>query len=449
MLIYFHIDELNRDGVVASGLKMECARRGYKVIYGGRSSTRLLYYFHGIFDAIIFPRPHLIYDAFGDSWLDWASNFVTLAGESVGIIVKDDRVSAKTLLEREYFEGERKFIDRINAICLWGSRQRDSLLRLAPDVADKVHIVGHPRHDNRCLSSTVHSVRPMTIGIATRAVALNDYFGRSALEPFETLSSEKFLFEYLDPTTGEGVPCKRAGATPAESICAQAIDVGNTIKIIQMLNDAGYTVSLRVHPKEDVDGWRRLITKANCEVIIDDPQFPITNWLSRLEYVIGPPSTSFYDAVMLGVTPISICMIDSRREYFVNELWEDNNRLMKFIFKPTSIDQILEYIRKGRRLDFSNDVKLILKEEADFPECSNSLSRVVDVCEKLPSIHSEYSYAVRCSLLIIYIFAEFCYMSLWNGWCAIRGRRFNSAIFPLNHIKKTFINDLTVDQPVQ
>ena len=44
--VYFHIDELNRDSVVASALKKELAEKGVKLIYGCRLySYYLIKYF--------------------------------------------------------------------------------------------------------------------------------------------------------------------------------------------------------------------------------------------------------------------------------------------------------------------------------------------------------------------------------------------------------------------
>lgn len=60
MLVYFHIDELNRDAVVASALRMQLHSKGARLIYGSRTSHWLLKYFASLFDAIILPRPLFI-----------------------------------------------------------------------------------------------------------------------------------------------------------------------------------------------------------------------------------------------------------------------------------------------------------------------------------------------------------------------------------------------------
>ena len=85
MNIYFHIDELKRDAVVASALK-KFDKKGHMLVYRNRVSNRLLKYFHSSFDVIVVPRPHVLYDNWGEDWLSWNLRFVTLSTESLGII---------------------------------------------------------------------------------------------------------------------------------------------------------------------------------------------------------------------------------------------------------------------------------------------------------------------------------------------------------------------------
>ena len=69
MIVYFHIDELNRDAITASALKKRFKDCGHRLVYGNRLTFSLLKYFHRIFDVIIIPRPHFLYDHFKDKWL--------------------------------------------------------------------------------------------------------------------------------------------------------------------------------------------------------------------------------------------------------------------------------------------------------------------------------------------------------------------------------------------
>lgn len=443
MNIYFHIDELNRDAVVASALKKKFAQKGHNLVYGNAASNPLLKYFHKAFDVIIFPRPHLIYDTWGDDWLDWKARFVTLSAEALGIICKNHRVMAKTLLDREYFEGDRRYVERINAFCFWGSKQLQAVKDYAPEVLHKCHVVGHPRHDDLCVNrQEVKNTRGQSgqkaVGVITRAVWLNNSFKRGPLSSYVSLFDEHDNYEFHNKITGEKLLSKRAAASPGDMLVVQAIDVENTLKIISRLLQARHHVSLRIHPKENSDTWRDILGRCNLSANVSDPALPITDWLQGLDYLFGPPSTSFYDGVMMGVTPISISNLDARRKASIGELWEDNSRLMEHVFKPENIEDFLQYIDGQARNVDSPEILNILKEEADFPACANAMDRVVDVCL------SEPSNTRRTGLMLLFFrIFEAAYLMAWRIRNLFLGRKENSAMFAMSRKKIRFIDGLT------
>jgi surface carbohydrate biosynthesis protein len=448
MNIYFHIDELHRDAVVASALKIKFANNGHTLTYGNRTSARLLKYFHSAFDVIIMPRPHIIYDNWKDDWLKWDTKFVTLSTESLGLICMDSHVMAKTLLEREYFEGKRNYVDAISAFCLWGSKQLQAIREYCPEVEKKCHVVGHPRQDKFCLPyrlevCTSNSDGKKRVGIITRAVSINDYFGRSALCFFSTLLSEHFQFEYVNNATGEKLNSKRSSAQPAENTIVQSIDVASTIKLISALSSAGYNVVLRIHPKENFIEWQRLLINSGIQIEIVNSKEPFTHFLDSLDYLIGPPSTSFYEAIMSGVTPISISELDDRRKQFVGDLWEDNNCLMPYVFKPKSIKELLKYIDSNKRLIVDDEISKVLKQEADFPECISSLDKVVRICE---SVIDKPKKSSRFFNLLIFLRAQAMLGFLLKLKNKIKGSQDNSARFIMDKFTIRFINSLSVDK---
>jgi len=443
MNIYFHIDELNRDAIVASALKKKFAQKGHRLIYGNRVLNRLLKYFHSAFDIIILPRPHFLYDTWGENWMSWKTRFIMLSTESLGIICKDHHVMARTLLEKDYFEGKRKYIDRIDSFCYWGKKQLRAIEDYAPELLEKCHVVGHPRHDQLCVNGLKSIGRNniqkhKRIGIITRAVALNDYFNRSPLDGYTTLFDPHFQYEYFNKKTGEHLVSKRTQTKPGDTIAVQAIDVQNTLLLINSLTKEGYQVSVRFHPKENIDVWRDILNRCNLKADISDTKFPILKWLQDFNYIIGPPSTSFYDAAMLGVIPVSTCSLDPRRSQFIGELWEDNNRLMEHIYKPKSIASLLNYIEEENRNFVSPEVKSILKEEADFPECRKSLDKVVEVCER----YINDKKAKKISPHLFYIVRSI-YFWAWKLRQNLSGRKQNSASFTISRKTSCFIDSLT------
>ena len=442
MNIYFHIDELKRDAVVASALHKKFAKKGHSLVYGDRVSNRLLKYFHSSFDVIVVPRPHILYDNWGDEWMSWNVRFVILSSESLGIICKDHRVMARTLLEKEYFQGQKQYVNRIDDFCLWGSKQLQAVKDYAPEIEHKCHIVGHPRHDSCSLGekSSQYVVKDK-IGIISRAVALNDYFSRPSLIAFETLFDDHHQYEFFNKKTGEKLKSKRPGAQPLNTLISQAIDAENTLRVIRSLEDLGYEITFRAHPKEDIQTWKYVFNKAGLKANISDAgDQTIADWLNDVKYIVGPPSTSFYDALMLGVTPISLSSIDSRRESCIDELWEDNNHLMPFIYKPKSIDELTEIIVRGEHLYDNSHVLSVLKEEADFPACADSLNKFVSICLDKQDMSANQMDNVR---LVFFESGRILFNSAWKTKSIISKRTETSAMFAMDREKKRYIDKLT------
>lgn len=443
MIVYFHIDELNRDAVVASALKRRMADRGHKLVYGTRILARLVPFFHRAFDVIVMPRPHVFYDNWKTDWIEWDCRFITLSTENLGIICKDLRVMAKTLLENTYFEGRRDYVERIDAFCVWGHRQKQAIIQHAPEVAHKFNVVGHPRHDALCVgrrpADRQSGVPNRRVGVVTRAVALNDYFGRTALDALSVMLDPHFKYEIVDKVTGEGLKSTRVAAMPAENLMAQVLDAKTAILAMAALQAEGIELSLRIHPKERIEVWQRVLEACGINAEISPPQLPITEWLKTLDWVIGPPSTSFYDALMIGVTPIDISTMDARRPALAGELWEDNNRMMPHLPRAASNSELKHLLGSVACLDQSA-VMSILKDEADYPECSNSLEKFVDVCQSVAPRTEANQFA-----LLGFRIAQTIFEAMWKVRNLVIKRKQNSAAFTIGGRVTTFIDNLTKD----
>jgi surface carbohydrate biosynthesis protein len=442
MNIYFHIDELNRDAVVASALRLKFAAKGHRLIYGNRVGNRLLKYFHNAFDVILMPRPHMLYDNWGDDWINWDSRIVMLSTESLGIICKDHLVMARTLLEKDYFEGNKTYIERIDAFCFWGKKQLQAINDYASEVSYKCHVVGHPRHDKVCIKqeSTKNSsldTCKKKVGIITRAVGLNDYFNRSPMEVYSVLFNDHFKYEFHNKKTGEYLVSKRPQTAPSSALVVQAIDLENSLKIIKKLIDEGHQISIRVHPKENSSNWKSLLKSCNLPVEVSDEKMPISDWVSKVDYLVGPPSTSFYDALMLGKTPISIENLDLRRKESIGELWEDHNRLMPYVFKPNSIEELVDIVNTGNVTKNNEEITRILEEEANYPMCANSLNNVLDVCTNIAPKHKD-----RKIVLFIFLFVRRVFFQIWRLKSKLSNRKENSAMFVIGKKESDFIDGL-------
>ncbi|MDA9069031.1 hypothetical protein N9K42_05305 [Gammaproteobacteria bacterium] len=439
MNIYFHIDELKRDSIVASGLKKKFKALGHNLVYGNRVIGPLLKIFHGAFDVIVLPRPHFIADILGRESLDWNQKVVILSTESLGIICKDHEVMARTLLEDSFFNDDPSYVNKISAFCLWGERQKKAIDTYAPEISKKCHIIGHPRHDDCALRNSSRASKKLkNIGIVTRANGLNDYYGRMAIESFEVLFDDHFQFEYINQKSGRKLKSTRPSAYPRNNLIVQSYDTQNLLKIMKALNQQDCKISVRCHPKENLTVWEELFKKCEIEVKISDSMAPITHWLEDIDVVIGPPSTTFYDAAIELTPCISIANIDQSRSQYIGELWEEKNELMKDIIAPDSIEEIITQALVADELVLSESIQKTLKSEADFPECRQSLDKFVDICIEIAT-----PVKPRPVLVALYKITSSIYFTLWAIKNLIISREANSSRFTLSRSTISFIDSLT------
>jgi hypothetical protein len=180
-----------------------------------------------------------------------------------------------------------------------------------------------------------------------------------------------------------------------------------------------------------------LLKNCNLDVEISNEKMPISDCILKVDYVIGPPSTSFYDTLMLGKTPISIGNLDSRRQASVGELWEDNNRLMPFIFKPDSVEDLIDFINNGKTTKLNKEIDSILEEEADFPKCADSLDKICEIC--LESVVNPKNKKIT---LFLFLISRQVFFKIWRLKSRINKRRENSAMFILGKSEVEFIDNL-------
>jgi surface carbohydrate biosynthesis protein len=385
--VYFHIDEFNRDAVTASALKSELKTRNIRLSYGNRFTIGIFKYFERIFDVSILPKPHFMTVYFNEAEIrSLKSSYLMLYTENIGIIANDEfpKMVLKGALDKEFMEGNTVYVDKISAFCFWGSQVANVVKRNHPKLAEKCFIVGHPRHDARCLTArNVGKKNNKSVGIITRFCTLNDYYDRGFLEKLILDSFEnETRYEYKNNNTGDFLLWQRRGASVLNEICYEALDIKNTVSIISRLREADINVSIRVHPREDASVWRSIAKFEDSKIEISEPTEPFNHWAIKQEFVIGPPSTSFYDCEMIGVPTISTHNLNKERSQFVDALFEDNNKLMEYIYAPDEIDDLIKRVTNGGEEPNRNKEKYsVLKAEADFPDQTESISRLADVVE--------------------------------------------------------------------
>ena len=411
MNIYFHIDEFNRDAVVASALKEMTKAKGWRLILGNRQLGSLLPRFEKYFDIVVLPKPTFFMSFFESESIPLLeSNYVMLYTEQIGIMTSKDfpQLALRQMLDKEFMSGDSRCVDKVAAFCFWSNQAKRIVTQYFPELSVKSHVVGHPRHDthaNPILRKLEYSGNK-EIGILTRAVLLNDYFGRNPLENiYENLMNVKRggIVEYQNGHNGKQFISQIRGVNPKNDIFLEAIDFENMLILIEELTKRKYKVNLKLHPKEDSSLYRKLFANMDPNVTIAPSNQPFANWVQGQKFLIGPPSTSFYDAYLTGVLPICTSELNPGRKRLVPAMYEDNNQLMKIVAKPKSISELVDFVENLPEQQYMEmvenpDVLKIIGEEVNFPFHGESLNKVIEVFEK---VHGQKRPSIKRSIGIM------------------------------------------------
>ena len=441
--VYFHIDELNRDSVTASALRKELNIRNIQLIYGGRVYFRLFKYMASFFDAIIFPKPHFL--RYAEKSCFAKSNVLMLYTENIGIIADCDnkKLVLKGALDEEFMSGDTDYVDMVSAFCFWGSGVRDTIVQRYPYLKEKCYIVGHPRHSESALQNKkkLSSSTKKTIGIITRHTYLNDYNQKNPLEKLAQYADDGILYEYYNKETNDFLVNERRGSKPENDAFCEALDAKYIFLIIKEALRKNYKVEVKIHPREGEDTWQKIFIKKGLSVTFVDPTIPFTHWLAGVDYLVGPPSTGFFDSVMLGVFPISINRLDKRRINFETEISDENNKLMDYIAKPESVEQLFNLIENEPTIEYSDELKDILLKEADYPHCADSIKNVADIVEKIINQQNKEKLIVKWSGVIAFhlLIKLFNFIYLYRH----KKKQATSSSFVVTRSVSRFIDNLT------
>jgi surface carbohydrate biosynthesis protein len=406
--IYFHIDELNRDSVVASAVKDMAKKFGWRVVFGNRQLGDFLPRFEKYFDIVVLPKPTFFTSFFNlDEIQNLKAKYVMLYTEQIGIMTSKNfpRLALRQMLDKEFMSGDSRCVDKVAAFCFWSNQARNIVTQYFPQLESKCHVVGHPRHDvlaNPILYRSNFSENK-EIGILTRAVLLNDYFGRNPLENiFEHSKNIKRggVIEYHNDQTGDYFISQIRGTNPKNDVFLEALDFENMMLLIEELLTRGFNLNLKLHPKENSSLYHKLYSDADRRIKIAPQNTPFAHWVQSQKFLIGPPSTSFYDSYLLGILPISTSELNPIRKDFVPEMYEDNNQLMNLVFKPKSVTELVDFIENVSELEYQEmvcnpEISGVLSDEVNFPNQGKSLQRFLQVVESLlidvkPSIRKNF-----------------------------------------------------------
>ncbi len=376
MLVYFHIDELARDAVVASALKKELVNRGSKLVYGNRFTTDyfLRHIDTTIFDAIVLPSLMHYFLAFPNK-NSLPNNIYILQTEAIG-----QATGTLRRLNGKYFgDDHEKFSpwhESVAGFLLWGYAHINPFREFFPSYLDKCRVVGHPRLSKSCkkVASKVKKTK-IVVGFVSRFNLLSPFDNRI---PFESVVSSmrfgKESFPLFENSNNRDVE---------DMFYTEIIDFRVMLQILMTLDQNKYTLTVRPHPRENRLGWIKLAKKLNLNISISTWDEPFGHWLNDVDYIVTPPSTSLYDVFHYGKKAILTSgVVSSRAEHTLTES-DDNNQILKGLCTPKSVDEIVKLIETGDIPYDSENVNLRLQEQVAADIADDSILNIINALSEM------------------------------------------------------------------
>ena len=432
MIIYFHIDELARDAVVASAMKHELKKIGGKLIYGTRFTTCYVLRHFDVFDAIILPSlPHYM-DAFPDKD-SLPDNVFIVQTEAIG-----QATGTLRRLNGKYFGHEpdkcEPWHKSVAAFLLWGYAHLNPFREYYPDYLQKCRVVGHPRLSVSCKPRVKKKkMDKPVVGFVSRFTLLSPFDERT---PFESaITSMKFgkeIFPLYENSPERDVE---------DLFYTEVIDFRVMYQIMASLDPDKFHLTVRPHPRENRTGWQRLAEKLNLNVSVSQWDEPFGHWLERVDIIVTPPSTGLYDIYFHQKSAIVIDkIVPSRREHVLTES-DDNNQILEGACRPRTVPEALDLINSGSVPFDKEIISQRLLEQVAEDIAGNSIRNIL---EAIPDYLSAKKKGVRRRLnLCLYRIVCFVLLHMKYLKARIQGRVEQGASFDLTLMRSRWIDRLT------
>ena len=373
--VYFHIDEIARDAVVAANLKRVLAKRGIDLYYGSRALTAFLPWACP-FDALIMPALMFIENYLASPGAA-CPPLIMLPTEGIGGIPDNPQRAALKFIGHRFMAGDSRWANVVSAYCLWGRQQVIGFEKFAPHLVERCHVIGHPRFDARCLAPArpappASSSERVRVGLLTRFSTINPFDGRSAM--VMARDNRRSVYHHLQ---------QEGSILDVEDIFyTQVQDLRIILDFVERLDPARHELVVRVHPREDRTRWLELMAKFKIPAVMAQWDQPFIHWLNEVDWVVSPPSTSFYDCFIMKKPVICLNAMDSRRQEHVPPVSDDTSRILDYTLRPRGMDELLELVSRKPAGPFEPppEAMALLAHDANHPDCATSLDVLADVC---------------------------------------------------------------------
>ena len=371
--IYFHIDEIARDSIVAAHLRKALQPYGVEVDYGGRLKSYQLREAHP-YDALVFPSVDLM-RAYFSSPEEIIEPVIVLPTEGVGGICYNPERLALHLLGSDFVRGDRRWAERVDVHALWSRLHLDNIRIYAPQLERCCRLVGHPRHDRGCLAPppVADGNERIKIGLVTRFDPINPYDARSMIR---TVYEGRRRYNYEFSSHDQGLDIE-------DLLYVTTMDLRVMFDIVDRLDPATHEAIIRVHPREDRNRWVQLLSTYKINARLAPLEEPFIPWLHSIDYLIAPPSTTFYDCFAIGKPGICTMNLVPERARHMLHYGEERAKLLQHIPSPSSIDELLGLVTNRHpphSMAVDGPVAEAMAYEAGYPDSGNSIATLAQLC---------------------------------------------------------------------
>ena len=254
----------------------------------------------------------------------------------------------------------------INSYLLWGEDHLLGIKSINSKYVEKSFVVGHPRLSKFCIppqknntfikNNKVSRKGKVNIGLISRFGVVNPFDNRSNLETL----FKGMRFRNPNQAKFENSPEQ---IDIEDNFYTELIDMKIFLILMLSLDPKKYQFNIRPYPRENYLIWEDFAKKNNISCKVSKWYHPFSYWINQVDIVIGPPSTSFYDLLYQNISPICIDKIISKRKNHLFTESDDNNRILEFICRPKSIDELISIIKENKSYKAQEGFEEIIKSQ--------------------------------------------------------------------------------------
>jgi surface carbohydrate biosynthesis protein len=364
-VLYLPIETVARELDGDLLLTYEAVKRNYAVVLGRINKTRI--FAKKIGSGIFISKAGEICSLFGEG----KNKFRLIGFHPEGLVFSSGKRLAKNILG---YKGES-----LDMIFVYGTKQKEILVKNRPEIKEKIRVVGNPRFD--ILNSEFQFIfRDKTKKLKEK---YNDYFliNTNFSRGNHSLMYGENFFDFL-----ENIHKKSNGRKFNEKERVYALEgIEYSKKLFNLYKEMVIFLSkefpeinfiLRPHPSENHENWREAFKGLkNVKVIFKGN---VVNWILGAKAVIHTGCTTGIEA-WVARKPVVRYNPIAENSPFESEL---PNKFGRYASSPEKIKEILKSILRGEYKDDFEDKVHIAKPFIESIQGKLSVVRIMDIIDK-------------------------------------------------------------------